>query len=116
MPVDVLENDGFLPGLLEGSSELIRSPMVPMFRPVFFPSFGPQGQRCARVGTVSPPVVERDVDLERLIGLPQESMGSSRALRERLVAPQLLRIRSADRCVLDFFLENSHIIYNFCGI
>ena len=87
VPVDVLEKDRFLPGLLEGSGKLIRSPVVLMFRPVSFPSIRPQGQRCARVGTISPLVVERDLDLGGLVGLPQESMGTRRALRERVVAP-----------------------------
>ena len=33
VPVDVLEIDRFLPGLLQGSGKLVHSPVVIMFRP-----------------------------------------------------------------------------------
>ena len=38
VPVDVLEINRFLPGLLEGSGMLVNSPAVLVFRPVSFPS------------------------------------------------------------------------------
>ena len=47
------------------------------------PNIRPQGQRRARVGSISPIIVERDVDLRRLVSLPSEGMGTNRALRER---------------------------------
>ena len=59
----------------------------PVFRPVSTPSVRPHGQRRARVGAISPLVVEGDMDLGRLISFPKESMGASRALRKRTAAP-----------------------------
>ena len=54
VPVDVLNVDRFLLGLLEGSGELVRTPVVLVFRPVSSPNIRPQEQLCARVGTISP--------------------------------------------------------------
>ena len=109
VPVDVLEVDRFFSGLLEGSVKLVNSPAVLVFRPVSSPRVRPQGQRCARVGTISPLIVERDVDLVKHIGLPLESIGTSWALRKRTAAPLFGSTRLANNYVLGFFLENGHI-------
>ena len=69
-PVDVLEIDRFVSGLVEGNGMLVCSAVVLMFRPVFLPRIRPQGQPCARVGTISPFIIDRDVDLGRLVCLP----------------------------------------------
>ena len=110
MPVDVLEIDRFLPGLLEGSGKLVSSPAVFVFRPVSDPRVRPQGQRCARVGAISPLIVERNMDLGRLTSLPKESMGTSRALSKRTTAPLFEVVaRLADNCILGLFLEDCHV-------
>ena len=75
VPVDVLKIGRFIPGLLEGGGKLVRSSAVLVFRPVTSPNIRPHGQRCARVGTISSLVVERDVDLGRA---RQPSVGKHR--------------------------------------
>ena len=110
VPVGVLELDRFLPGLLESSRKLVSPPAVLVFRPVSSPRLRPQGQRCARVGAISPLVVEGNMDLGRLISFPKESMGASRALNKRSTAPLFEVVaRPANNCMLGLFLEHCHV-------
>ena len=110
VPIELLEVNRFVSGLLESCGELFCSPTAIMLRPVFPPGIRPQGQRCARVRSISPLIVESDVDLGRLVSFPQEGVGTRRSISERIVAPLLeFSTRHAEHCVLCLLFESGYI-------
>ena len=104
-------------GLPECGSKLVRSPVIVVFRPVFLPHLGPQGQRSAWVGPISPSVMKRFVDLRRFVCLPQKSVSARRTARKGAAAPRFEFVA----CFLEnrkscFFLKWLDFANNSCRV
>ena len=101
----------FSPSLPESSSEPILSSATIVFCPVVPPRVGPQGQRCARVGPVTPLVVECHLYPKYFVSFHPKSMRLCRTPREcfEVILP-FPEPREA------FFLKGLNTTENFCRV
>ena len=104
VPIDILEVDGFVSGLLEGWTSW--SALLPLscFVQCFLQASDLRDSAVHGVGTSL--IVESDVDLGRLVSLPQDSVSTRRSFSERFVAPLFeFSTRLAEHRVLCLLLE-----------
>ena len=108
VPIDILEVDRFVSGLLEGWTSWSAILPPSCFVQCFLQASDLRDSAVHGVGTSL--IIESDVDLGRLVSLPQESVSTRRSFSERFVAPLFeFSTRLAEHLVLCLLLEYGHI-------